>query len=282
MRMEVAKMLRLAPIAAGPSRGAVSENTAETVDSPSTIKEVGLVDTPWPGDETMTELPWPEDESTPPEDRKCFNFYTRSLIRKRDGRKEIVNLDKTLIDGGATVNLIPMWVATAAKFGLLEDPTLSMKTADGKITKLPTFARFNIRIAGVDRIIDAYTVEGVTAYSLLLGRNWMRSVGLRGDYSRDTYYIDTTGEGAWRELQATIPRHPIPIPKVFVTQGQEPYVRPHNRHLLTASIDYDEKDIDYELEEVERECNEEQEDSEGSVYDSCSEDADQLLKDTRS
>ena len=47
------------------------------------------LDTPWPGDKSMTELPWPEGESTPPKDKKCFNFYTISLIRKRNGPKEL-------------------------------------------------------------------------------------------------------------------------------------------------------------------------------------------------
>jgi len=64
-----------------------------------------------------------------------------------------------------------------------------MQVAHGGLVDLNSYCRFNVRCCGKDIVIDAYLVPEGTSFSLLLGRGWMKKMGLRGDYAKDTYYV---------------------------------------------------------------------------------------------
>jgi hypothetical protein len=63
-----------------------------------------------------------------------------------------------------------------------------MKNADRSEKAVPHYIVVPIKVAGVVRTMEASVIEGPTAYSMLLGRNWKRA-NVIGDYANKSYYI---------------------------------------------------------------------------------------------
>lgn len=57
-----------------------------------------------------------------------------------------------------------------------------------------------LRVAGTLRTVAALVVDADPGYTILLGRHWMRSVKLQGDYYEGTYTLESD-EGGRRQLE---------------------------------------------------------------------------------
>ena len=132
------------------------------------------------------------------------NFYTKSIITPRPSATTLYNLQKTLIDGGSALNLIPVRIVERIGLTQILDDSVIIRVANGAETKLSAYCRFKVTVEGVSQIIEAYVVPYETSYSLLLGRVWMRIVSAIGDYRNDDYWI-SDDQGVERKLTAILP-----------------------------------------------------------------------------
>ena len=118
---------------------------------------------------------------------EMVNFYTEGMV---NGDKEA--LSKILVDGGSVVNLIPDRIARQYRLKRSQNTNLQIRTATGSIVPIAYCVQFDLTIAGVTANIKAYILSLPTTYNLLLGRRWMKQVGLVGYYREGTYEIEDT------------------------------------------------------------------------------------------
>ena len=128
---------------------------------------------------------------------EMVNFYTEGIVQGKDGQPHPIR--DILVDGGAVVNLIPNGVARFYRLPFSRNKDFDIRTASGDVITIGYFTQFNITIAGVTANIKAYIICARASYSLLLGRKWMKQVGLIGYYKEGTYEIDR-GDGVRRLL----------------------------------------------------------------------------------
>ena len=166
------------------------------------------------------------------------NFYTTGKLQpsKKDSRTWTVM--KVLIDPGATINLIPMYMVEKLNMKVFENDNMQMKVANGDYQRLPGYVKFALTVATVPKVVIAWVVPSRPSYAVLLGRPWLRETRAVGAYEFDKYFIRDRLDG-WHE-----------VPVVGVLKEKAPEVS------LVASTDPDEVDedilIDLEYSEEER------------------------------
>lgn len=109
---------------------------------------------------------------------------------------------EVLLDGTATVNCISSRTAEALSLPLHNDTDMTITNANGREQQLYHSVLFHFTIDGIPSEVKAYVFKGIVPYSLLLGRPWLKQVGIKGDYARDTYTIDD-GKGGRQELPSS-------------------------------------------------------------------------------
>ena len=116
----------------------------------------------------------------PAENSKIHNFYTKASIFTPRG---IVDFQRVQVDERSSLNLLPWSIAIALDLVLYSD-SLEKIAAGGPIHQ---YCRFNIRLAGVEKAINARVIPGL--HTILLGQEWIRSVKLLSDFGNRGYYI---------------------------------------------------------------------------------------------
>ena len=101
-----------------------------------------------------------------------------------------------------------------------------------------------VRIAGIDSQVEAFIIDSLTSYSLLLGRQWMREVMAIGHYQHESYYVQEH-EMNLHKLHATHPTTQMPSPMVYIHKGSDDIGQRFNED-MTQDI------YDHELQESEK------------------------------
>ena len=128
---------------------------------------------------------------TSPDEEPCINFYTVASV-KCGGQS--FRVERTLIDAGSVVNLASHAVLERMGAPLLPTYDLTIRTATSTLTIIKYYSDLDVTIGGVTARIRVYAIprEIALSYGLLLSRRWLKKVKARGNYERDTYYIQNS------------------------------------------------------------------------------------------
>lgn len=198
---------------------------------------------------------------------EMVNFYTEGTVEGRDGQTH--PMKDILVDGGAVVNLIPNSVGRLYRLPFSRNKDFKIRTASGDVITIGYSTQFNLTVAGVTANIKAYIICSQASYSLLLGRKWMRQVGLIGYYKEGTYEIDR-GDGVRRILprsgvkgakEAEIGENEVgEAPKNKTREIQNSWLCEATNRALTKAVrqsptveDYDSNEDETEAEETDTE-----------------------------
>lgn len=129
-------------------------------------------------------------QARPESNQPIGNFYTTALVYEQPGSPG-VEVDKTLIDSGSVLNIIPFRVAKRLNLNAYRMEPLTVKSATATTTVLDSFCRIHVAVAGVDSLCICYVLPKgiIPSYNLMLGRKWMFQVRAIGDYGQNTYLI---------------------------------------------------------------------------------------------
>lgn len=119
----------------------------------------------------------------PDESSQIHNFYTKASIFTPRG---IVDFQRVQVDESSSFNLLPWSIAIGLDLILYSDRILRT-TVDHRPVQTNRYCRLNIRIAGVETTINTGVILGLR--TILLGREWIRSVNLLSDFGNRSYYI---------------------------------------------------------------------------------------------
>jgi hypothetical protein len=111
------------------------------------------------------------------------NFFTKASIKTPRG---VVDLDRVQVDERSPFNLVPWSIATNLDLMLYSGETLAITIAHHLI-QTNHYSQFTIRVAGHNTTINTGVVSGLQ--TILLGREWIRSVHLLSDSGNQKYYI---------------------------------------------------------------------------------------------
>ncbi|KAH3057053.1 hypothetical protein KXW16_004976 [Aspergillus fumigatus] len=181
-RVEFAKLMRLNP--ADKTKKAPKRVRIHHLEQPDQRNEVHD-DCFQPRDPSSTEL-----------------FYTTADVQAMttDNKLRAVTCKAVLVDGGSEGNLVARYVVSALKARIVP-VDIRCRVATGHDFRLSAIVWLQLTIEGVTRIIAATVVDGDPGYSILLGRHWMSSVGLLGNYKHGTYTIE--GSDGTKEVTRT-------------------------------------------------------------------------------
>jgi hypothetical protein len=108
-------------------------------------------------------------------------FYTRAAIVSSRGT---VELTRVKIDGSSLHNLLPRSIARTLGLPLHFGSSVQVANYTALTDQ---YCQFTIRVAGINAVIDAYVVSGLS--SLVLGWEWTQQVDLLSNLGNYTYYI---------------------------------------------------------------------------------------------
>jgi hypothetical protein len=111
------------------------------------------------------------------------NFFTKASIKTPRG---VVDLERVQVDERSPFNLVPWSIATNLDLMLYSGETLTITIAHHLI-RTNHYSQFTIRVAGHNTTINTGVVSGLQ--TVLLGREWIRSVHLLSDFGNQKYYI---------------------------------------------------------------------------------------------
>ena len=133
------------------------------------------------------------------EKEPCLNFFTRAVIRARNREFKV---ERALIDARSVINLASQNVLEAMGAPLFPAFDLTIRTATSALTTIKYFTEVEVSVAGVTAKIQIYTIPRKFNLScgLLLSRQWMRRVKIRGNYELDKCYIKND-KGKYREVR---------------------------------------------------------------------------------
>ena len=114
---------------------------------------------------------------------RIHNFYTQASILAPTG---IVRLERVKVDERSSFNLLPRSIAADLNLSLYPGKMLTIMVAQ-HLVETYHYSRFTIRVAGIDRMINAGVISGLQI--VLLGREWMQSVNLMAGLGNHSYYI---------------------------------------------------------------------------------------------
>ena len=103
-----------------------------------------------------------------------------------DSLTELVRL---LVDGGASINLIPAWIVDAFKLKIFPDSSLAIEIVDGIGQALRGYVVLILDVGGVQRRITAWVIDGKPRWTILLSRQWISSVSAISYYKTNRYTI---------------------------------------------------------------------------------------------
>ena len=126
-----------------------------------------------------------------PDEEPCINFYTVASVQCGG---QGFRVERTLIDAGSVVNLASHAVLERMGAPLMPAYDLTIRTATSTLTIIKYYSDLDVTIAGVTARIRVYAIprEIALSYGLLLSRRWLKKVKARGNYERDTYYIQNS------------------------------------------------------------------------------------------
>lgn len=153
---------------------------------------------------------------------------------------------RILIDSGSQGNLVLEHVVKALHARVVRKE-IDFEMASGERARFSALVWLIVSIEGVQRVIAAVIVNGEPDYTLLLGRHWMSSVGLRGDYGDGTYTI-RTDEGVrvpvYRSITPTTEREGVRLHRVAThPQGTNPAFTDLSTDDYEADTESDSDDI---------------------------------------
>lgn len=131
------------------------------------------------------------------------NFHTEAKVwQDSEDAPLMFVISKVLIDGGAVLNMIPLYVAKQLNLTLHRQNEVMMRSATGQHHFCDYYVDVSVEIADVVSKVRCFTLpeQFRPSYGLLLGRKWMKDVKAVGDYEHETYVIRGTND----EL------HPVP------------------------------------------------------------------------
>lgn len=136
---------------------------------------------------TSTQHSRPGMEPQGPSDSKPHgrlrNFFTKASIKTPRG---IVDLERVQVDERSPFNLVPWSIATNLDLMLYSGKTWAITIAD-RLVRTNQYSQFTIRVAGHNTTINTGVIYGLQ--TILLGREWIRSVHLLNDFGNQNYYI---------------------------------------------------------------------------------------------
>jgi hypothetical protein len=109
------------------------------------------------------------------------NFFTKASIKTPRG---VVDLERVQVDERSPFNLVPWSIATNLDLMLYSGKTLAITIAHHLI-QTNHYSHFAIRVAGRNTTINTGVVSGLQ--TILLGREWIRSVHLLSDGNQKYY-----------------------------------------------------------------------------------------------
>ena len=104
---------------------------------------------------------------------EIFNFHTEGTIILQGRTHHVQNI---LVDSGPVVNLIPDVVARELNLPRSPGEGLYIKTDSGQELGIGYYTNLRLTIGGVTTKLKAYIIPMTPAYSLLLGRRWLKQV----------------------------------------------------------------------------------------------------------
>jgi hypothetical protein len=110
------------------------------------------------------------------------NFFTKASIETPRGVVEL----EVQVDEGSPFNLVPWSIAANLNLMLYFGKTLAITIAHHLI-QTNHYSQFTIGIAGHNTTINTGVISGLQ--TILLGREWIRSVHLLSDFRNQGYYI---------------------------------------------------------------------------------------------
>lgn len=118
-------------------------------------------------------------------------FHTSGVMQAmtRDNAICAAESDQFLIDGGCSGNIIPRPVVERMNARVTKVPPMRGELADGAPAVFDSIVWLMLEISGCTRAIAALVAEGQPHFTLLLGRHWMHSVDLIGQYRTSTYSL---------------------------------------------------------------------------------------------
>ena len=111
------------------------------------------------------------------------NFFTKASIKTPRG---VVDLERVQVNERSPFNLVPWSIATNLDLILYSGETLTI-TITYHLIRTNHYSQFTIRVAGYNTTINTGMVSGLQ--TVLLGREWIRSVYLLSDFGNQKYYI---------------------------------------------------------------------------------------------
>lgn len=182
-RVEFAKLMRLNP-------------ADKTKKAPKRVRIYHHLEQPDQRNEVHDDCFQPRDPSS------TELFYTTADVQAMttDNKLRAVTCKAVLVDGGSEGNLVARYVVSALKARIVP-VDIRCRVATGHDFRLSAIVWLQLTIEGVTRIIAATVVDGDPGYSILLGRHWMSSVGLLGNYKHGTYTIE--GSDGTKEVTRT-------------------------------------------------------------------------------
>ncbi|KAL3247644.1 hypothetical protein ABHI18_012339, partial [Aspergillus niger] len=178
-------------------------------------------------------------------------FFATSIIQGMTGDNELraTKARFTLIDGGSTANLVPRHVVEKMRAKVVPISSTG-EVASGEEVKFRALTWLMVSVAGANRIIGAFVVDGTPGFTLLLGRHWMHTVQLIGDYGKGTYSIlQDNGQRAPLERSTRIQLVPPGPEEVEVSDVRLPTVLSDDERRLIKKR-FEEKGLKATKEEI--------------------------------
>ena len=183
------------------------------------------------------------------------------------------HVSHVIIDPGSTYSLLDQEFADAHDIPYVKGSSMSIRLANGAV-EVPigeTHTDLLFEVAGVIASMRFPVVNARGTYSLLLGNNWLRRVGVTADYVRDEYCITTRQKHIYLKntpLGCTVERQESISPKVsaddsaiqefsrsvleFLRQkSKKSDVTEHREYVDDSDTDEEDHDEDNEMEEEE-------------------------------
>ncbi|MAD85169.1 MAG: hypothetical protein CL912_19585 [Deltaproteobacteria bacterium] len=111
--------------------------------------------------------------------RRFYNFFTKASIYTPKG---VIDLERVHVDERCPFNLVPWSMATNLDLILY-----SGEASTHPLNQINQYSQFTIRVAGHTTTINTGVISGLQ--TILLGREWIRSVHLLSDSGNQNYYI---------------------------------------------------------------------------------------------
>lgn len=129
-------------------------------------------------------------------------FYTTADVQAMTTNNKLraMTCKAVLVDRGSEGNLVARYIISALKARIIP-VDIRCWVATGHDFWLSAIVWLQLTIEGVTQIIAAIVIDGDLGYSILLGRHWMLSVGLLGNYKYRMYTIE--GSDGTKEVTRT-------------------------------------------------------------------------------